>query len=1485
MTRNIITVLCALTVSAHAQYAALVNNTAQTITFQAAEPFGINYFPYVSPEVTVPPGQTKSVYLSWWPWEATYFINHGYMLTSTWGSMTAGVYYTNYLTTGQPISIKSSDSLSDQSGYAGDLYAYTTLTLGSFKGTPYNTDSCSLTDPQCGGNVCPIGMAGYSFNSFQAALHIQDTPLAYSSPVGPDIAFTLAYNQRDTTSTNFFCSNLGPKWSLSAVSYLEDSPLLPASDVRCILPGGGAEVYTGANTNTGTYQTQLNSHTTLTKQAPGSYVKGYPDGSTAVYNYTNNTTPRRVFLTQDTDSAGNSIHYNYETLSNNTVRLDYVVDTLGQTNTFTYALSDQLKVTAITDPFGHTASFSYANTNGNNRLSSITDPVGIVSQFTYSTNDFINSLTTPYGTTTFATSEDPSARMIQATDPYGQTERLENRCWTTLGGDAYVPSGLLTSTADYGLNNTYFWNKAAFAQYGTNITYADITHWVSKSWTLQPYPLWTKKPLENRIWYNYPGQTDGIGSGITNGSPSVMARVFANGTNQLYKASYNSLGLPISTTDPIGRVTSITYATNQVDVLQVSQKNGTNYDVLTQTSYNSQHLPTVTIVNGVTNYYGYATNGLLSSVTNGLGELTTLSYDPSWRLITITGNDPAATITLTYDGANRPASITDSDGYSVSYNYDNLNRLVQANYPDATVRNYIYSIIDLTDVQDRDQRWVHKSYDSLRHLQAVEDKAGRLFSYDWCACGSPSSITDPKGTSTFWNRDAQNRPTSKSYTTAVNTYTALDTWGYEIGSSRLTSADSTTLNYNIDDTLNQLIFQSPSRTNTYTYDPNYVRPTQLVDIAGTSSFTYVPAGQSGAGSLKTWAGPLPNSTITNTYDVLGRLYAIQIGAQTKTAVTYDYLDRISSASNNLGVVTLSYDGVSDRPITQSLPNGLGSTFSYTAVADGKRLQTITTTNSAGQVVEQYTYQYDVNNRIISQAQQIGGVGITWNYDYDAAGQLLDALQWTNGVFAKRFVYTYDLAGNRISEQINSTAASANPNTLNQTTTRYSGYGQIRVGGYISEPGTVAIRGIQAEMLTPTNFQGSIAVYLGTNSYAVVASDFFGNATTNQYQVVVGSNGLNTTYTCGTMAVNSAANTYQTLSYAYDTGLQMITGITNTTLASTNRTVISYDSFKRWTRIQEYQGTNTIPYQDRRFVWNGTTLAEERDSTGTNIVKRFFADGFQWKGTNFYYLKDHLGSIREVADTNGNIVARFDYDPYGRRTQTFGTLQVDFGFAGLFEHQSGVKFAVWRIYDPNTAKWLSIDPIREDGGWNLYAYCGNDPVNATDESGLAIYPLSYTGPLLPSDQRGFTKEQYNQITALIKFERLHGADKETARIITALRYSNTFGSIYWKTGKGGLSSFNSDSGCNKNIMHPIYGNLDLDWFTDIAAAKVPLVPPSVPYRIGKFIWVESKVLFGLQNGSKPQAYQDPGEGTAVELNKRNTSFGQIFTPEILKQFYQ
>ena len=40
-----------------------------------------------------------------------------------------------------------------------------------------------------------------------------------------------------------------------------------------------------------------------------------------------------------------------------------------------------------------------------------------------------------------------------------------------------------------------------------------------------------------------------------------------------------------------------------------------------------------------------------------------------------------------------------------------------------------------------------------------------------------------------------------------------------------------------------------------------------------------------------------------------------------------------------------------------------------------------------------------------------------------------------------------------------------------------------------------------------------------------------------------------------------------------------------------------------------------------------------------------------------------------------------------------------------------------VYDPEQGRWLSRDPIGEDGGLNLYGYVGNDPLNWVDPLGL------------------------------------------------------------------------------------------------------------------------------------------------------------------------
>jgi RHS repeat-associated protein len=167
---------------------------------------------------------------------------------------------------------------------------------------------------------------------------------------------------------------------------------------------------------------------------------------------------------------------------------------------------------------------------------------------------------------------------------------------------------------------------------------------------------------------------------------------------------------------------------------------------------------------------------------------------------------------------------------------------------------------------------------------------------------------------------------------------------------------------------------------------------------------------------------------------------------------------------------------------------------------------------------------------------------------------------------------------------------------------------------------------------------------------------------------------------------------------------------------TKTTDIEYDGFHHWTRIVERNGATTV--SDRRFIWDGNTMVEQRNGTSTTAAQRYLPQGVQ-QGTNkFFYTRDHLGSIREVANNSGSVVARYDYDPYGRRTKLSGTFDSDFGFTGHYLHTpSSLHFAPFRAYSAELGRWISRDPILEVGGINLYAYVAGDPANHVDPLGL------------------------------------------------------------------------------------------------------------------------------------------------------------------------
>jgi RHS repeat-associated protein len=99
--------------------------------------------------------------------------------------------------------------------------------------------------------------------------------------------------------------------------------------------------------------------------------------------------------------------------------------------------------------------------------------------------------------------------------------------------------------------------------------------------------------------------------------------------------------------------------------------------------------------------------------------------------------------------------------------------------------------------------------------------------------------------------------------------------------------------------------------------------------------------------------------------------------------------------------------------------------------------------------------------------------------------------------------------------------------------------------------------------------------------------------------------------------------------------------------------------------------------------------------------------------------DQLGSVRMLINVStGAINQQTRFDAWGVPTFEAGTAAAQpFGFAGgLYDADTGLTHFGARDYDAAVGRWVSKDPIRFDGGYNLYAYAENDPVNMVDTTG-------------------------------------------------------------------------------------------------------------------------------------------------------------------------
>ncbi len=187
----------------------------------------------------------------------------------------------------------------------------------------------------------------------------------------------------------------------------------------------------------------------------------------------------------------------------------------------------------------------------------------------------------------------------------------------------------------------------------------------------------------------------------------------------------------------------------------------------------------------------------------------------------------------------------------------------------------------------------------------------------------------------------------------------------------------------------------------------------------------------------------------------------------------------------------------------------------------------------------------------------------------------------------------------------------------------------------------------------------------------------------------------------------------------------------------------------------YAGTRlfkTVGDKTTKYYCDGAKVIAQDDGTdmlyfyygteGVTAFKRISKDGTKV----YHYKKDMLGNILGIYDANGQLLVKYSYDAWGNH-KTFvleNNLWVDisdrtaytesdstatkiailnpFRYRSYYyDIETGLYYLQSRYYDPETGRFISPDSIEyidpsTINGLNLYAYCGNDPVNKYDPTG-------------------------------------------------------------------------------------------------------------------------------------------------------------------------
>ena len=1055
-------------------------------------------------------------------------------------------------------------------------------------------------------------------------------------------------------------------------------------------------------------------------------------------------------VTSATDSRGYTTAFGYTNFAypslvirpdGNTKIVNYIgtglpiesIDENGHRTIFTYTTANKLAV--VKNPDGMEASVTYAN----GQVASYTDAGGRTTRFEYNAAGQRTMQINPLGTI-WSYTYDSIGQMVSETDPTGVTTKY-----------TYDAAGQKASKSVAGIEHHYDYDAT-----GNLVSITDPNgHTTLYNYDGNNRLTRETSPLGHEMTFEY----DPLGRKTVEIDPAGYSTTYEydeqgrivrtiNSIGSVWAMTYDGVGNKTSVTDPNGHITSWTFdSRNRV----IAQQNAL----------------------GGVERYEYDGIGNKLTNTDALGRVTRWSYDQLDRVQTMT-NALGGVERYEYDAVNNKTLQIDSLGRSTQYEYDAHDQLITKTDAIGGVWTYTYDAWgSTTAVSDPLGNTTLYGYDSLHRRTAVTDAEAGVSSYQYDGIGNALSWTDPTGGITTFTYDADYRLTATTDPEGSTTTLEYDVVGRvtkvvdPLNRAWLTSYNS--------------IGWATSRTDPsgdvtlYQYDPIGNRVSETDPLGRTMSYGYDALNR-----LVSETDPYGRTDLF-VFDPVGNRISVTDAVGNKTQFEFDALNRVVLETNALG-----YSSQSDYNLVGNLTrytdrNGRLRTFEYDdlnrrtqeswwdGAAEIRRIDY--TYDSVGNLVSvtdpkaTLSFAYDARN-LIDTADNVyvtNDLHVTLQYQRDLAGRViaveddkgirvqsaynlrgeLTNRTWANPVSVSASIeFGYDAAGQR-----NFLRRLAGATLLNAGRTDYS-YELDGLANHIVHRNSY--NDVLAEYVFARDAAGQIISRTHHGESEIFSYDLVGQLTMTDRSVgqdesfSFDDTGNRTTGTV--IGVGNQLLADEQYDYAYDGEGNLISRIDRGTLEIST---YLYDYRNRLIQVEVRSATNDLlhlaEYQydplDRLIsrqvdgtefwtVYDGANPWADYDSTGAVRAQYLFGDRpdeilARWRqdGELAWYLSDHLGTIHDLVDANGDLINHVEYGSFGEVLFESDPAAGDrFKFTGReYDPTTGLYYYRARWFNPQTGRFNSPDPVGfAAGDLNLYRYVGNAPTLATDPYGTTAW---------------------------------------------------------------------------------------------------------------------------------------------------------------------